>query len=97
MNRRSILAYALAAVVLGLARPVAGQIRVNPTGVNVSAQGATTVFLTFGGLAGYEAVEAFWCGELISAAPAIGRRCDPSSTVRACRQTASWCSGLGAS
>ncbi|MCC7132966.1 MAG: hypothetical protein IT352_09980 [Gemmatimonadales bacterium] len=66
-------------VLLGLAGPVAGQVRVNPTGVNVNAQGATTVFLTYGGLAGYRAAEAFWCGELILASPAIGRRCDPAT------------------
>lgn len=59
--------------------PLDAQIRVNPTGVNVNAQGATTVFLTFGGLAGYQATEAFWCGELIPADPAIGLRCDPST------------------
>jgi len=55
------------------------QIRVNPTGVNVNTQGATTAFLTFGGLHGQLAVEAFWCGALISAAPARGLRCDPST------------------
>lgn len=58
---------------------VCAQVRVNPTGVNVNAQGATTVFLTFGGVAGYEAVEAFWCGELIPASPATGLRCDPAT------------------
>ena len=55
------------------------QIRVNPTGVNVDAQGSTTVFLTYGGLAGYQAVEALWCGELIGAQPALGLRCDPAT------------------
>lgn len=55
------------------------QVRVHPTGVNVNAQGATTVFLTYGGLSGYQATEAFWCGELIPADPAIGLRCDPST------------------
>ena len=59
--------------------PVRGQIRVNPTGVNVSTQGATTVFLTYGGLTGYRPVEALWCGELIPAAPALGLRCDPGT------------------
>jgi hypothetical protein len=56
-----------------------GQVRVNPTGVNVNMNGATTVFLTFGGLAGYQPVEAIWCGELVSAAPDVGLRCDPST------------------
>ena len=61
--------------------PVAGQIRVHPPGVNVNAHGATTVFLTFGGLrADQTPVEAFWCGELIPApSPALGLQCDPTS------------------
>ena len=63
-----------------LARPLPGQIRVNPTGVNVSGQSATTVFLTFGGLGGtYRAVEALWCGELESAVPDVGSRCNPAT------------------
>ena len=56
-----------------------GQVRVNPNGVNVNANGATTVFLTFGGLDGQVPAEAFWCGELISAAPNIGLQCDPAT------------------
>lgn len=60
--------------------PVAGaQIRVNPTGVNVNMNGATTVFLTFGGLGNYRPVEATWCGELISAAPDVGLKCNPAT------------------
>ena len=62
------------------ARPLSGQIRVHPTGVNVSSQGPTTVFLTFGGLGStYRAVEALWCGELESAAPDVGNRCNPAT------------------
>ena len=61
------------------AHPVHAQIRVNPTGVNVNAQGATTVFLTFGGLSTHVPAEAFWCGELVPAAPDIGFRCDEST------------------
>jgi hypothetical protein len=73
-------AFAAGLALAGLAaRQSAGQIRVHPTGVNVNAQGATTVFLTFGGLAGYDAIEAFWCGELIRATPAVGLRCDPAT------------------
>lgn len=67
------------AVVVAVATPVSAQVRVNPTGVNVNTQGATTVFLTYGGLAGYEPVEATWCGELVSARPALGLRCDGST------------------
>ncbi len=37
---------------------------VNPTGVNVRSTGVTTVFLTFQGTAGQQAVDAFWCGEI---------------------------------
>ncbi len=55
------------------------QIRVHPVGVNVSSQGATTVFLTFGGLRNQVPVEAFWCGDLVSAAPDIGTRCNPAT------------------
>ena len=57
----------------------AAQIRVDPNGVNVSTQAPTTVFLTFGGLRDQEPVEAFWCGELIPAAPDVGLRCDPAT------------------
>ncbi len=67
------------AAVLCSASSLQSQIRVNPTGVNVNTQGATTVFLTYGGLRGQVAVEAFWCGSLISAAPARGSRCNPAT------------------
>lgn len=85
-----------AALVLAasLAPVAAGQIRVNPNGVNVNAQGSTTVFLTYGGLAGYQPVEAIWCGELTPAAPALGLRCAPGTIfgqlpIRYDRSTAS--------
>lgn len=58
---------------------IGAQIRVNPTGVNVNTNGATTAFLTFGGLGDFRPVEAEWCGELISAAPDAGLKCDPST------------------
>ena len=69
------------AAALSLALPVAAaaQIRVNPTGVNVNTNGATTTFLTFGGLGNFRPIEAQWCGELISAAPDVGLKCDPST------------------
>lgn len=77
MRPRAIMAVLL----LAFARPAAAQIGVDPPGVNVNAQGATTVFLTFGGLRPDQTpVEAFWCGELIPApAPAIGLQCDPAT------------------
>src|ERR1041385_1809773 len=67
------------ALLAATASMLTAQIRVDPNGVNVNTQGATTVFLTYGGLGNYAAVEAFWCGRLVSAAPAQGNRCDPSS------------------
>jgi hypothetical protein len=56
-------------------------IKVNPTGVNVNSQNATTVFLTFGQIpAGYVPAEAVWCGELIPATlPALGLQCRPDT------------------
>lgn len=70
-----------AAFLLLIIGPINGQIRVNPTGVNVNSQNPTTVFLTFGQIpAGYLAVEAIWCGELIPAnPPAIGNQCRPDT------------------
>ena len=58
---------------------VSGQIRVNPTGVNVNMNGATTAFITFGGLGAYRPIEAEWCGELVPAAPDVGLKCNPST------------------
>ncbi len=78
-NRVTTTALALAVAFGTAVQPVHGQVSRNPTGVNVNAQGATTVFLTFGNLDGYVPDEAIWCGELISAAPDIGNRCDPTT------------------
>ena len=80
--RHRVLALALAAGLLaGLPPTALAQIRVHPTGVNVNSQGATTVFLTFGGLTGYQPVEALWCSRLSPAAPDVGLRCDPSTIL----------------
>ncbi|MBT8336913.1 MAG: hypothetical protein KJO11_09935 [Gemmatimonadetes bacterium] len=72
-----IATFAVAAVLC--ASPSSAQIQRHPTGVNVNATGATTVFLTFGNLEGYVPVEALWCGELIPASPDLGNRCDPGT------------------
>ncbi len=64
---------------LSIALPGFTQIKVHPSGVNVNTNGATTVFLSFGRLVNQVPVEAFWCGELISAAPDIGFKCDPNT------------------
>lgn len=53
-------------------------IRVAPNGVNVNANGATVVQLTFGPLRNQKPAEGCWCGELISAAPDAGLKCNPA-------------------
>lgn len=73
---RTALAVVAAAT---LAPPLSAQISRHPTGVNVNAQGASTVFITFGNLQGYVPDEALWCGELQPAAPDVGNMCDPST------------------
>jgi hypothetical protein len=73
---------ALAAVVLLALFAVGGAgaaIRRDPNGVNVNAQGATTVFITFGGLVDQLPVEATWCGALLPATPDLGMKCDPAT------------------
>jgi hypothetical protein len=62
-----------------LAAPALADIRRDPAGVNVNSQGATSVYITFGGLANQVPAESLWCGELISAAPARGQKCDPNT------------------
>ena len=75
-------AHLLVFLAVWLSAATAGaQIRVHPTGVNVNSQGATTVFLTFGGLNGYRPVEALWCSRLVTAAPDVGLRCDPATIL----------------
>ena len=58
---------------------IAQTIKVNPTGVNVNANGGTTVFLTFGPVGNFRAAEGTWCGELIPAAPDIGLKCNQAT------------------
>ncbi len=81
-RRRGRVVARLAGVVLlalrGAQRADA-QIHVNPTGVDVNGQGATTVFLTFGPLIDYAPAESFWCGEVVDATPDIGRRCNATT------------------
>jgi hypothetical protein len=77
MKRLQSAAALIATIALSV--PATGQLRVNPTGVNVNTQGATTAFLTYGGLRDQIPVEAFWCGALVAATPARGSKCDPST------------------
>ena len=76
MNTRNAL---LLLAVAFLANGASAAIRRDPNGVNVNSQNPTTVLITFGGLQNQAPVEAFWCGELIPAAPAIGQRCAPGT------------------
>lgn len=85
MNRKSsILGWAFVTILLSLflsliSTEVLAQIRVSPTGVNVSTQSPTVAFLTFGNLSNQVAAEATWCGELIPATPDIGFKCNPAT------------------
>lgn len=75
MNQISLIIFLLL-----LALPTWAQtISVNPKGVNVNSHGATTVFLTFGNLRDYRPAEAMWCGDLLSAAPDQGLKCNPAA------------------
>ncbi|HEY0242648.1 MAG TPA: hypothetical protein VGC52_08285 [Gemmatimonadaceae bacterium] len=74
--RRIAIAAAVCCIAGSSAR---AQVRVNPTGVSVNTMNATTVFLTFGGVGSLVPSDAFWCGELLSAAPDVGQRCDPAT------------------
>ncbi|MCB1033803.1 MAG: hypothetical protein KDD47_08220, partial [Acidobacteria bacterium] len=78
-GRRSWTSAATALAAIFLSTALHGEIRRDPNGVNVSSQGATTVFITFGGLNDQVPVEATWCGELIPAAPDLGLKCDPAT------------------
>ncbi len=80
MNRLLMITFLSAVCVApAFAQKNEGAVRVSPNGVNVNANGATTVFLTFGGLSNYRPAEATWCGELTSASPDIGFKCDPTT------------------
>ena len=74
-HRSSLGVFLLAA----LATPAAAEIRRDPAGVNVSSQGATSVYITYGGLVNQTPAESLWCGELVPAAPARGQKCDPNT------------------
>lgn len=74
-HRRSILAV----LAVTFAAFPAAAINRNPTGVNVNAQGATTVFITYGDLRNQVPAEAFWCGALVPASPGIGQMCRPGT------------------
>ena len=58
------------------------QIKVDPAIVNVNAQGASTVFLSYGSIRPDQfSVEALWCASIVPAVPpSIGSTCNPANT-----------------
>lgn len=56
------------------------QVTVSPDNVTAYSQGATSAYLTFSNVVNLTPTEATWCGEIISAAPDLGFRCD-SATI----------------
>ncbi len=76
----TIFVYVIFSSCLSLTAITFGQsIKVNPTGVNVNPSSSTTAFLTFGRLTNHRPAEAYWCGDLIPATPALGMKCDPGT------------------
>lgn len=77
MNKLFLITFLL----FGFTAISAQTIAVNPTGVNVNSQNATTVFLTFGQIPpNYVPAEAIWCGELVPAnLPSLGLQCRPDT------------------
>lgn len=55
------------------------QVAVSPNNVTAYSQGATSVYLTFSNVVNVTPAESVWCGEIISAAPNIGFKCDPAT------------------
>lgn len=55
------------------------QVAVSPSSVTAYSQGATSVYLTFSNVVNLTPVESVWCGSIISAAPSIGFKCDPTT------------------
>lgn len=57
----------------------AAQVTVSPDNITAYSQGATSAYLTFSNVVDLQPADATWCGEIISAAPQIGFRCDPTT------------------
>lgn len=79
MTSRSILfGLLLTAPALAAAQVSSAVIHVDPAQVTVSAQGATTVILSFVGLNGFVPAEGLWCSKVTATAFGAGP-CDPAS------------------
>jgi hypothetical protein len=59
--------------------PGFAQVTVSPDNITAYSQGSTSAYLTFSNVVDLQPAEATWCGELISAAPDIGFKCDPAT------------------
>ena len=82
--KRFLLAtsFTISLIVLAAAQ----QIKVSPDNVTAYSQGATSVFLTYGGVTNKRPVEGCWCGEIVPAAPDLGFKCD-QTTIFGCLPT----------
>lgn len=75
-----LLSIFLLVVVVSAPLPAHAVTGVNPSGVNVNANGVTSVFLTFQNLAANEQpVDAFWCGEVTTTAVTNFDPCVPGT------------------
>lgn len=55
------------------------QVTVSPESITAYSQGSTSAYLTFSNVTNLRPAEATWCGEIISAAPDAGFKCDPAT------------------
>ena len=65
--------------ILSVAVAAFAQVTVSPDNITAYSQGATSAYLTFNNVVNLTPAEAVWCGEIVSAAPDIGFRCDPAA------------------
>ena len=75
-TRNTIFSLLVLAAAVGSA---AAQVTVSPDNISAYSQGATSAYLTFTNVAALTPAEATWCGDVVSAAPDIGQRCDPAT------------------
>lgn len=78
---RDLVVYGWLILLLGPNPATAQTIRVNPTALNINAQGGSVAFLTFGGLTDQLPADACWCSEVTPADPDIGQKCDPATIL----------------
>ncbi len=55
------------------------QVSVSPDNITAYSQGATSAYLTFSNVVNLTPAEATWCGEVVSAGPDIGLKCNPAT------------------